>query len=385
MSVYERITSALNALSGRKRRLSEPTGAEGEREEGNSSPLSLLGRPAKRAANFKPWDQQALHQRLETYRPLTWFAKPTSVSPVVCASKGWTNQARDQLCCEFCSAKLLYPQNVAYDQKQAAADLFAPLLTKQHTGTCPWRSASCNESLLAYTPAPSAELTQAFSNLQGKLLKVDMLPELDLMTITQLRAFNSSSFDEHVLGGKLPTSLASSSTSGNNGSSTGATAAAPTTIGAPSNSSSRVILQPSKLTLAQKASLLALLGWDVDVLPSSQLGATPTLLEQSSAYSLQHLVGKRKPRAGSSSAVAGSSSSTAAGSSSSHAAAAAKNAPKHPMTSVVLTCHHCNSRVGLWNFTQAKPCPTGTCQTRLCVSWSDLTVCTCMRIYATGT
>lgn len=98
MSVYDRLTAALTALGGGKRR-------EPDANADGSSPPSQG--PPKRAS-FQPWDQHAMHRRLETFRPLTWFAKPAVVGPIACASRGWINQGRDVLCCEFCRQKLVY-------------------------------------------------------------------------------------------------------------------------------------------------------------------------------------------------------------------------------------------------------------------------------------
>jgi hypothetical protein len=110
-SVYERITSALSSLGKRRER------SNGAQDGGQSSP-SGSGRAPKR---FRPWEQADLHRRLETFKPLTWFAKPDPVGPVPCALRGWVNDSNDSLCCEHCNAKLVYPPNVSYEQRQAAA------------------------------------------------------------------------------------------------------------------------------------------------------------------------------------------------------------------------------------------------------------------------
>ncbi len=119
-SVYERITSALSSLGKRRERDSSAHDGASAAGGGPTSPSggSATARTPKR---FRPWEQADLHKRLETYKPLTWFGKPTSVGPVPCALKGWVNNGSDSLTCEYCGSKLVYPPHVAYDQRQAAA------------------------------------------------------------------------------------------------------------------------------------------------------------------------------------------------------------------------------------------------------------------------
>ena len=103
-------------------------------------------------------------------------------------------------------------------------------------------------------------------------------------------------------------------------------------------------LRPTKLTLAQKAKVLALLGWDAEVLPTESTSHIQSL-QHSASYSLQHLLGR-------SGGGGGGSSSSAAG---------PRSAAPSPtsMMSVVLSCPTCRSRVGLWNFAGMKPVLVG--------------------------
>ncbi|GLC35187.1 hypothetical protein PLESTB_000563900 [Pleodorina starrii] len=384
-SVYERITNALSSLGKRR-----------ERDNGGQDGSSSSRQPKR----FRPWEQSDLHQRLGTFKPLTWFAKPDSVGPVPCAMRGWINDANDSLRCEHCQAKLVYPPNVPYDQRQAAADLFSPSLTTKHTATCPWRQTQCNASLLAYIPSSSNDqLYDLFQALQGKLLKVDLLPDLDAIALQVVRdaAMPYGSYEEMVLGA---TPSATGTRSG------GAAAAAATTpiirrtpglrivdvtdadpaaeppsgvepSGAltPTGGAGALtyVLQPSKMTPQQKARLLALLGWDIDVLqPESASGSAALPYTQSAGYSLQHL--GVKPRSASkatppsaataTTAAAGEAASAAAATTTAVASPAKAAAVKpvrerYPMSSVVLKCPHCNSRTGLWNFAGLRPVPTG--------------------------
>ncbi|GIL89590.1 hypothetical protein Vretimale_1847 [Volvox reticuliferus] len=352
-SVYERITNALSSLGKRRERDNEDGGRDSRATPGEK------GRTPKR---YRPWEQSDLHRRLETFRPLTWFGKPESVGPVPCALRGWINDAKDSLSCEHCSAKLIYPPNISYEQQQAAADLFSPNLASKHNFTCPWRSTACNTSLLAYIPPNnSEELCQMFQTLQGKLLKVDVLPDLDLIAIRALRdvAAPYGSYDDLVMGPgggaltpvhkRTPAVRIKDVTDGPYGVPASSEPSFSDAVSMPAaagcdNDTPTFILQPSKMTPQQKARLLALLGWDLDVLqPESASGSAALPYTQSAGYGLGHLGVKPK------SALKGGSKG----------GAAAADGARYPMSSVILKCPHCNCRTGLWNFAGLRPVPTG--------------------------
>lgn len=111
-SVIERISSALSSLGKRRDR-------DGNSAADGTPPPSAGGSASRPPKRFRPWEQADLHRRLDSYSPLTWFAKPASVGPVPCALRGWVNEACDTLTCEHCGAKLVWPPNVPYDQRQA--------------------------------------------------------------------------------------------------------------------------------------------------------------------------------------------------------------------------------------------------------------------------
>ncbi|PNG99904.1 hypothetical protein TSOC_014305, partial [Tetrabaena socialis] len=187
--------------------------------------------------------------------------------------------------------------------------MFSPSLTTKHGATCPWRQTACNPSLLAYVPSAAPDnLCALFNSLATKLLRVDVLPDLDAIAIQTIRdaAAPFGPYEDLVLGGggaltvRRPPSVQITEVDGDGGA---AAAAGPSDAGI-----TTLIVQPNKLTPQQKAKLLALLGWDVDVLqPESAAGAAAAPYAQSAGYSLGHLgVSKAKPRAGSGAAGAAS-------------------------------------------------------------------------------
>ncbi|KAG0057839.1 hypothetical protein BGZ83_000026 [Gryganskiella cystojenkinii] len=48
---------------------------------------------------YMPWSREQFHERLETFKPSTWFDKPKLVNAIECAKRGWVNTADDRLDC----------------------------------------------------------------------------------------------------------------------------------------------------------------------------------------------------------------------------------------------------------------------------------------------
>ncbi len=246
----------------------------------------------------------------------------------------------------------------------AAADLFSPALTTKHSASCPWRQTHCNESLLVYQPSHSNdEMVDLFNSLHSKLLRVEVLPELDAIAIQAVR--NAASpygpYDQLVLG--VPGRAAGAADGNTAGGDLGRRRPQVTMMEVDKNGKEvpiggaggeaegadgpTILLQPSKLTPQQKAKLLALLGWHVDVIqPDSAGGTAAAPYAQSTTYSLQHL-GIGGSKGGRQAKAAGAQGMAASGSG------------KYPMSQVVLRCPHCNGKMGLWNFAGVRPVPSG--------------------------
>ena len=63
---------------------------------------------ASKRAQFRPWEQQDLLQRLHTFKTRTWFGKPSQINALVCARHGWINTGPDKLACEVGNAFTLH-------------------------------------------------------------------------------------------------------------------------------------------------------------------------------------------------------------------------------------------------------------------------------------
>lgn len=265
--------------------------------------LCTLGKPTDQAGtpsrgqDFKPWDQRRLVARLQTYRPLTWFAKPKDVGPVACASKGWINKGKDLLECEFCHAKLVFPDKAPKEFLDKVTQNFLNCLSSSHQAHCPWRKAHCTEEVLAMSLDDPSATRSDFADRLQKLLNLDIIPEISVKSV------------KAVLGPDSVKEL-------NAFIYTGCDA------GASDNTSRR---HSRKLTKDEKARLLALLGWGTETLHSESASGGSSF-SASSAYSIQHLLGKQQQVSG------------------------------HQQKSYqsLLRCTTCGSRVGLWTFLDPK-------------------------------
>lgn len=83
---------------------------------------SPLGRRVDSAGltkmRYLPWSREQFHERLETFKPSTWFDKPKLVNAVECAKWGWINKGDDRLeCCGGCGGVVI----VRIDQMEEKA------------------------------------------------------------------------------------------------------------------------------------------------------------------------------------------------------------------------------------------------------------------------
>ena len=98
-------TAPLAASTFKKRKKQGSAGAAG-----NASSVTCYA--------CRPWSRDDLLRRLRTYSTRTWFCKLDKVSSIVCASKGWINTKSDELECEVCKAKAIYPSCPSPDPKE---------------------------------------------------------------------------------------------------------------------------------------------------------------------------------------------------------------------------------------------------------------------------
>uniref|UniRef100_A0A7S0ITK8 C3HC-type domain-containing protein n=1 Tax=Calcidiscus leptoporus TaxID=127549 RepID=A0A7S0ITK8_9EUKA len=92
---------------------------------------------AKRADMCQPHSRDEFLQRLSTFRTAhRWFAKPGELAPPQCARHGWLLEARNQLACSVCGAKITAPESFTAPSAVAAV---VTLLSSAHRPLCAWR------------------------------------------------------------------------------------------------------------------------------------------------------------------------------------------------------------------------------------------------------
>jgi len=101
--------------------------------------------------------RRAYHERLVTFQPATYFAKPASISPLVCARFGWTNPSQDLIVCQKCQACVAityHPLLKAADEERITA-IYKEKLCTAHKVTCPFYASAFPTTVLANAPIPS--------------------------------------------------------------------------------------------------------------------------------------------------------------------------------------------------------------------------------------
>lgn len=126
----------------------------------------------------RPWNYEDFLDRVKTYQPTMWFAKPHNISPLQCARWGWFNSGIDELkcnkyapevgfhhdhpysvvcvvACRFrahsCNATIRHDISSDHDGQALAGQLSAG-----HTNICPWHDNPCPETFTQF-PARSAQ------------------------------------------------------------------------------------------------------------------------------------------------------------------------------------------------------------------------------------
>lgn len=110
---------------------------------------------------------QSFRARVRTYLPLTWFNKPTMLSPLECARFGWKcdPQQRDLLHCEACGARLdcRIDSRLTVEGMHAMAIRLHGELQTAHSEQCLWRHAACPEQFARALPAAPSDADDAFA------------------------------------------------------------------------------------------------------------------------------------------------------------------------------------------------------------------------------
>lgn len=271
---------------------------------------------------------------------------------------------------------------------QTAAERFGEQLITSHLAMCPWRASPCAESVLAYKPVPKSDPVAEHHARLVQLRRLDLLPPVEARALDDVlqRLDGGDQQSLMQLIAEVRGSDAAGGSSGADGQRPVTTAQPPA---APAESAGDVPAVPpttpskQRLGLTERAALLALCGWELQIV-APESNSTVQSLTHTASYGLSHLISspvlkRRKssvqPPAPSTAAVAGSSNG---GSGSLATTPAAKQAqlpttcgPDNGMAeagepvsmlNAVLNCSHCHSRVGLWNYSGLRPSTLGRFQ-----------------------
>ncbi|KAF9430195.1 hypothetical protein BGZ76_000934, partial [Entomortierella beljakovae] len=91
--------------------------------QGQGPTFNTTGSPSFNKKSYMPWSREQFHERLETFKPSTWFDKPNAVNPVECAKRGWINKGNDRLeCYGGCGGVVIVRIDLDQDNSQRAGD-----------------------------------------------------------------------------------------------------------------------------------------------------------------------------------------------------------------------------------------------------------------------
>ncbi|KAF9150391.1 hypothetical protein BG015_007810 [Linnemannia schmuckeri] len=155
---------------------------------------------------YLPWSRDQFHERLETFKPSTWFDKPKLVNAVECAKRGWVNKGDDRLeCCGGCGGIVIVridqteekrsssTDNTAqdgensHDTDTSADDLdiddtlpdldpecpkFHEMLTSNHVAGCPWKTHPCDDSIYKFPVLSHSHARKEFVDRAKELEKM---------------------------------------------------------------------------------------------------------------------------------------------------------------------------------------------------------------------
>ncbi|KAK5797081.1 C3HC zinc finger-like-domain-containing protein [Linnemannia elongata] len=153
---------------------------------------------------YLPWSRDQFHERLETFKPSTWFDKPKLVNAVECAKRGWINKGDDRLeCCGGCGGVVIVrvdqieekpsssTDNSAQDTESShtandfdlddtISDLdseslglqFHAMLTLNHVDGCPWKTHPCDDSIYKFPVLSYSHARKEFVDRAKELEKM---------------------------------------------------------------------------------------------------------------------------------------------------------------------------------------------------------------------
>ncbi|KAG9062322.1 hypothetical protein KI688_005236 [Linnemannia hyalina] len=153
---------------------------------------------------YLPWSRDQFHERLETFKPSTWFDKPKLVNAVECAKRGWINKGDDRLeCCGGCGGVVIVRIDQIEEKPSPSTDnssqdaenshttddfdlddtlpdldaeslgpQFHAMLTSNHVDGCPWKTHPCDDSIYKFPVLSHSHARKEFVDRAKELEKM---------------------------------------------------------------------------------------------------------------------------------------------------------------------------------------------------------------------
>ncbi|KAJ1392331.1 Zinc finger, C3HC-like [Sesbania bispinosa] len=192
-------SSGVQLSVGKKRPYQSIASGRGDVGEGQQSSSAVAADAQGQLC--RPWDRGDFMRRLATFKSMSWFAKPKTVSAVNCARRGWINVDIDTIACEACGARLLFSTPASWNQQQVekAALVFSLKLDSGHKLLCPWIDNACNETLARFPPIAPPVLVDNFRERCSALLQLSALPRISSSAIDHMQSPLMEDFLEQSL------------------------------------------------------------------------------------------------------------------------------------------------------------------------------------------
>lgn len=288
-------------------------------------------------------------KRLATFKALTWFGKPKSVSPINCARRGWINVDTDVITCEACGARLVFSTSSSWTMQQAekVAAVFSLKLDNGHKMFCPWIDNACDKELALFPPTPPGTLVEGYKERASMLLKLGGLPVISSSAIDYMRSPQLEHFLSHGFRPSIVLGNGIKLTDGKD----------------PECASEHFIVN----MYYQALQIISLCGWEPRLLPyvvDCQKQSNILTKRSNSSTSSAQMPGQARQK------VIVQSSSIPGGLEVGNHIHPSLGEDRHDPASVVLDCRFCGACVGLWAF------PTTNCPMeifRLVADYNDQT------------
>lgn len=109
-AVLTQLASAFDTINAPKSKISKHSLMQDKINKYTKNDSIEISHSSESSSPFKivrPWNYSDYKYRVMTFsKTANWFAKPSIISPLVCARFGWVNHSADLLYCHVCSKSI---------------------------------------------------------------------------------------------------------------------------------------------------------------------------------------------------------------------------------------------------------------------------------------